>query len=68
MRFQGAAKKWDSMQTRSFLMDDICYDKKDRIQKERAPHIKETYLQQLSTLSFSQRKYLTWLNNLKIFL
>ncbi|XP_018350743.1 PREDICTED: uncharacterized protein LOC108753562 [Trachymyrmex septentrionalis] len=28
VRFQGAAKKWDSMQSRSFLIDDICYDKK----------------------------------------
>ncbi|XP_018395660.1 PREDICTED: uncharacterized protein LOC108774133 isoform X2 [Cyphomyrmex costatus] len=28
VRFQGAARKWDSMQSRSFLTDDTCYDKK----------------------------------------
>lgn len=42
MRFQGAARKWDSMQSRSFLADDIYYDKKD-LRKKRAPYIKETY-------------------------
>ncbi|XP_011860739.1 PREDICTED: uncharacterized protein LOC105557935 [Vollenhovia emeryi] len=35
-RFQGAARKWDSMQNRSFLTDDTCYYKKDKTRKERA--------------------------------
>lgn len=60
-RFQGAARKWDSMQSRSFLVDDTCYDKKDKTLKERVMLLKETYLQQLSTLFFSLKKNLVWL-------
>jgi len=45
VRFQGTARKWDSMQSRSFLVD-TCYDKKDKSRKERAMYTKEMYLQQ----------------------
>jgi len=43
VRFQGAARKWDSMQCRSFLENDICYDKK--IKRKNAMYVKEKYSQ-----------------------
>jgi len=45
------------MQSRSFLVDDTCYDKKDKSRKERAMYTKEMYLQQF--LFFIKKIFIT---------
>lgn len=52
VRFQGTARKWDSMQSRSFLVD-ICYNKK--IKRKSAMYVKEKLLTVI--LFFIKKKF-----------